>query len=87
MKRDSKTFKKPREIEMYIHLLGEALEHMGIISISSRLDLLDDPMKRIELEGLLRNHMKYCQKREPECPCQLITATLRNKIKAYRKLN
>ena len=56
-----KNFKKDVDVEMYINVIFDLIEHR------------DKPQSRMALEGLLRHHLKYCVKKENECACYALS--------------
>ena len=57
MKTSIKAFKKETDIEMYVNLLMDLIENR------------EKPEARIKLEGILKLHVKYCNKSFENCCC------------------
>jgi len=57
MKTNIKSFKKETDIEMYINLLIDLIENR------------DKADSRIKLEGVLKLHVKNCNKTGDNCVC------------------
>jgi PAS domain S-box-containing protein len=61
MTTEFKALKKDEDVEMYIIVLLGLIEHR------------ETPTKRIQLEGLLKLHVKNCSKKEEDCICLTLT--------------
>ncbi len=86
LKSDTKTFKKDDGFEMYIVMLLNLIENKGNRA-TFELKIVDDPVSRIKLEGVLKFHVKSCTKSESACTCSLLVQELRNYISSFLNNN
>lgn len=62
MKTDIKQLKKDSDVEMYVNVLLELIEHK------------DNTECRIQLEGLLKHHIKTCTRVKDGCTCMILAS-------------
>lgn len=69
MRLDVKSLKKDVDIENIVNILISLIETRGRLISSATWQLIEKPEHRIQLEGMLKLHVKGCAKKEADCIC------------------
>jgi len=69
-----KNFQKDNDVEMYINVIFNLIQNR------------DKPQSRMALEGLLKYHVKHCNKKENECACYPLSRDFSKDEEAPEKL-
>jgi len=80
-----KNFKRDTDVEMYINIIFDLIEHRGTW-IESLINGLDKPDEKMALEGLLKYYIKHSNKKENECASYSLARDFTKEEEAPEKL-